>query len=184
MHSNIKHEHNVAQIKLWKKKLLNENTEYSDISAITTYLLNVENWGYYELVLFNNNLNFFTRDHLKILYRIGKKKSKLFNDLTKIKKIDETITLNLLEIFIERNYLDDASRLIQFIEESVDFKVYKNKIRFTFLYGKYQLKTSEIEQGKANCKKVLEIFMLLQDTDNYSLYSSEYEKVLATIELE
>ena len=149
------HKLNTILIKIRLQDLSGEKyyTE-KDIRYLSDYLLSVEYWGYYELLLFMNTLDVLNHSLFMILSREMVRRSDFYKDIPNNRRLISTMLLNGYITCIEKNELTDASyfeKQLQhcfFIEtemyEQIVFKYAKNFL----YYRKTQKKEALIEMKK------------------------------------
>ena len=103
------HQLNTILIKIRLQDLSGE-TYYSekDVQILIDYLVSVENWGNYELLLFGNTLDHFNHDTFIILAREMIRRSDYYRELPSNRRLISHMTLNTYITCIERNKLIDA----------------------------------------------------------------------------
>lgn len=73
------------------------------LSILKKYLLDCEEWTYYELVLFTNSLDFFPEELISLLYKRTRKKLEVFSHLRKYSNEVFALLSNILVVFINKN---------------------------------------------------------------------------------
>lgn len=125
---------------------------------VWSYLIGVENWGYYELTLFNNLIAIFDDKQLPFLSRMALKHAEFYKEVSSIHQEYCQIILNLITIYIEKNQLRLAKQhldhLYQRLEKS-ELLYEKNKLNF--LYGIYLIKSGKKEIGIDKAQQAIEI---------------------------
>lgn len=96
------------------------------LDILKKYLLECEEWTYYELVLFTNSLDFFPEELIIILYERTKKKLEKYNLLRKYNNEVFSLLSNILVIFITKN--DYKNCTFFFNELSNSISETKNKM--------------------------------------------------------
>ncbi|WP_034298401.1 Rgg/GadR/MutR family transcriptional regulator, partial [Alkalibacterium sp. AK22] len=79
----IKYLHYSTLCSLTISSVSNSPTNTEDLNILKNYLLECEEWTYYEVVLFTNSLDFFSEDLILLLYKRTKDKLKYFSELKK-----------------------------------------------------------------------------------------------------
>lgn len=73
------------------------------LNVLQNYLLNCDDWTYYELVLFTNLIDFFSFEVINVLYKRAKKKLIYFNKIKKYRNELFSLITNILVLHIEEN---------------------------------------------------------------------------------
>ena len=104
----------------------------SELKLLTKYLLNVENWGHYELVLFNNTFFLYDINTILILFKKAKKTSEHYKDLFHHTQELFKLYSNIILYFLEKQKVSSA---IEIIDNLIDLKISEEQ-----LYEKFILK--------------------------------------------
>ncbi len=89
-----------------------ENIKYNNnsLEILKTYLLNCDDWTYYEIVLFTNLLDFLPLNLINILYKRAKRKLIYFKKIKIYRNDLFSLITNILVLYIKENNVT-ASRL-------------------------------------------------------------------------
>lgn len=95
--------HYSALCELTSNYISGTQSDKKSLDILKTYLLECEEWTYYELVLFTNSLDFFSEELIIILYERTKKKLEEYTLLKKYNNEVFSLLSNILVIFITNN---------------------------------------------------------------------------------
>jgi Rgg/GadR/MutR family transcriptional activator len=150
-----------------------ENKKDSSKSAtLKKYLLNVETWGHYELVLFNNTFFLYDADIIQILFNQAKKVTSIYSAL--FHHIQEAIKLhsNVILYFLERNAPELAIGVINNLKEieTTNEQVYeKLLIKYWDIVKEYLV--GEKQHAEKELCKLLDFLDFIDNTEyRSSLY--------------
>lgn len=90
------------------------------LEQIKNYLFNCEDWTYYEIVLFTNTLDFFSKETIGVLYKRTKKKLKYFSNLRIHNNEVFVLISNILVTSIENNDLESCKYFYNELIKSMD----------------------------------------------------------------
>ncbi|KPN96720.1 helix-turn-helix domain-containing protein [Lysinibacillus sp. ZYM-1] len=80
---------------------LNGTTEYrEDLDVIQNYLMNCNNWGYYEVTLFTNTLSFYSNELIDLVYSRAKNTLLMLKNIKRYRNEVALMLFNILEIKI------------------------------------------------------------------------------------
>lgn len=133
--ANIKFLHYAAIIHLFQRKLSYQPVSNEHFSIIRDYLVACETWGYYEVVLFTNSLDFFPADLIDALYPTVKLKMTEFNRIRRYKNELFSLISNVLVLYLEKNNADKSAYYYAELESAVsnsDNRMYEHAILLFF----------------------------------------------------
>lgn len=155
----------------------NEGKDPSAQKIILEYLMQVENWGEMELrlyALFGFVLEVETMHHLM---HTALKRSKLYQHIAQDQKLLYIILSNSFSTFLFHGRLDFAEETIELFEtvysENVD--ALSPHTDFMFNKGLLHLKKGEINEGKKQCEKAIEICALFRQKKFEQLFRKRYK---------
>lgn len=131
-------------------------------NELAEYLLGVEKWRYYEVVLFGNSMRALTTDMLKIVTTELMKSPVLSVQIAKSKQMRIQILYNVALTMIEKKELDFAKLLIEETRSSLekDETLILERIKLHYLNGYYMFKSGKTEAGKQLMKESINTFQL------------------------
>lgn len=155
---NERHKHNIILIKQQICFINDMSFNSDDTQSIVKYLFDIDNWGFYELSLFNNSLFFFDMLQAESLSKIAIKKSSTYQTLVKNKHILAIFLMNVITLMLKNNQCSLVWNLISEVDN-----VLKNQInlyeknRLNYLKGVYAIKTGDYNHGIELCKESIAI---------------------------
>ncbi|MFJ8236775.1 helix-turn-helix domain-containing protein [Ureibacillus sp. NPDC094379] len=152
------------------------------VSEISDYLLSIDEWSYYELVIFNNFIYVFQPSTAllmikNILYRADK-----FKDLNSDKNILSFLLFNLIELSINQEQYDYTKQVLdttkEYYAKGTDFF---EKTLILFYEGIILIIDNLISEGVDKCNKALSVFQALGQDYFHSKYKEDLDKLLNKI---
>lgn len=129
-----------------------------DRTYISDYLLSIDTWGYFEIVLFGNSMNLLTMDSMIILSKEILKKTKMYMNLRVNRQEVIRILLNALIYCIEGERYTDSLYFIKTLEDFLKNKdLFYEKTKLLFIRGVFDIKTNKVDIGTDHCKKAIQI---------------------------
>lgn len=117
--NQIKQLHYSALCDLTISYISNNQRNRESLNVLKSYLLECEEWTYYELVLFTNSLDFFPEDLILLLYKRTKKKLEDFSQLRKYNNEVFSLLSNILVVFINKNDINKCNYFYNELKSSV-----------------------------------------------------------------
>lgn len=133
--ANIKFLHYEAIIHLFQRQLSYQDVLDEQFSIIRDYLIACETWGYYEVVLFTNSLDFFPTDLIDALYPTVKLKMTEFNRIRRYKNEFFSLISNILVLYLKKNDAEKSAYYYTELESVVsnsDNRMYEHAILLFF----------------------------------------------------
>ena len=132
-------EHNVIILKQLINYFTNLPFNQTDANSIYHYLLNCEEWHYYELCLFGNSIFFMSLAQVEKLTRTASQKAHKYEKLLLNSSTFALVIMNVIDYFLEANYLAPVASLIKEVDRVLINKRYfftqtKYKFLIIFLY--------------------------------------------------
>lgn len=114
--NNIKYHHYKIMVENMLHILKGESPS-EEFEQLSNYLLNCDSWGYYEIMLFSNSINYFSQDLIDIVF---KRSTSVITDFQLLRRYRNEYAMLLLNI-INKNILETN----YFVAEKY-FKEYEN----------------------------------------------------------
>ncbi|MGE7090387.1 hypothetical protein ACQKII_02785 [Lysinibacillus sp. NPDC048646] len=114
---NIKFLHYRAIIHLLIDDIQNTKLYISEVEILQTYLGTCENWGYYEITLFSNSLNFYSNEFINIVYKRAKKTLLDFQTFKRYRNEVSLMLFNIMEKKISDGDIDGATFYLKELNE-------------------------------------------------------------------
>ncbi|MGO4929331.1 helix-turn-helix domain-containing protein [Fundicoccus sp. Sow4_F4] len=142
-------QHNVIIL----KQRLNQFSDFSfnqtDANSIYHYLINCEEWHYYEICLFGNSAFFMSLPQVEKLTRIASQKAHKYEDLLLNSSTFAIVMMNIVNYFLEADHLAPVSSLIKEVDRVlINQNYFYDKNRLIYLKGIYKIKMGMLEEGK------------------------------------
>lgn len=177
--TNIRHKHNVILLTQLEAIIKNKEPDMILTNEIRDYLFLCDNWGFYELSLFNNFLPYFPRSFIISLAKTIHKKLSTYEGLHPHLNLKVTVTLNILSQLIGWGYPKLVNKLFKMVEQDLEgtTDLYE-KNYYQFLYGKNQMSLGMIELGQKTCKDAIQILEHFGLFKQAKLYQYELERYI------
>lgn len=102
--NNIKYYHYKIMVENMLRILKNESPS-KDFEQLSNYLLNCDSWGYYEIMLFSNSINYFSQDLIDIVFKRSKSIITNFRILRRYRNEYAMLLLNIInKNILESNF--------------------------------------------------------------------------------
>ncbi|WP_208559378.1 helix-turn-helix domain-containing protein [Marinilactibacillus kalidii] len=176
----IKYLHYSALADLTLTYITHENVNEKSFKIIKSYLLDCEEWTYYELVLFTNSLDFFPEELILLLYKRARTKLTSFSQLRKYNNEVFTLILNILVFFIERNNIVKCDYFYNELLQNTSLnnnKMYERTMMIFFENLLFMMKT---KKSNNEVEKIISIFNYLDMPVKAQQCSSLLESVKKT----
>lgn len=174
-HNSKYHHFNVIIIDLIISQIQHKQFKKEYVTELQTYLLNVENWGIYELTLFNNVMFCFPTSVLSLLLDNATKKTIAYRHLPQYEELLMIIICNNLEITLQQKNIVRAEKIVaQFTEIYRDKRISLSNMKFKFLQGILMMYTGNVDAGKKLVVGVIDACYVLGDDEQ----ANSFEKYL------
>lgn len=175
---NFRHLHNSILLRQYRNLFLKLPINKSEIKQLSTYLLNVEMWGIYEVNLYNLCVIFFSNQLNQQLYRIAGKS--LCKFVTRDQYYTNFVRIGF-KILLQTIESDDSSNIaLKIIEEIEDVltgtKYYYEIVKLNFMEGIYLISRGDWEKGRELSLSAIDLMYKLGDEANARAHSRELEK--------
>lgn len=152
---NLRHKHNILLCHLYKSEVTNTPPEKNDWMPIKNYLMGVEDWAYYEFLLYANSLYFLPTEIIELVSKSAYQKGMRYLSLNDNKNGLTDTLLNTIETFINRNETSLVIPYIQLCEtllkspdlmfERVRLMFYKGALKY--LTGNYEFGLNQMDEA-------------------------------------
>lgn len=131
---NIKFYHYYIIVGNILNELTKQPNDENQMKIIRDYLIDCESWGYYELVLFSNTINFYSEEIIDVVFKRAKNQFITYGKIRRYKNELAFLIMNILEILIRGNNLNSA-RL--YYKELIDLQSSNIDIMYITIMIKY-----------------------------------------------
>lgn len=160
---------------------MGEELEEDKLEIIKNYLLECENWGYYEIVLFTNTMDFFSLDIIDIVYKRCKAYLSKYNGSRRYKNEQIIFILNILAISIRipdikrtQFYLDQFKELSSSLLDNIYFKTMEKYFSCLLLI----LKGVNVQEQRNEIQMILDFLSYLGMKIQFQQCKSLYDHVV------
>lgn len=168
---NIRYRYNYIMLSIINDELNNvTTTDKSDIARLTDYLFSIEDWTYYELVLFGNSIPAIPIRTVILLCDELLTKTAFFQKNSSHRKMVIHTLLNASIICLLNDEDEDSYRFQTDIANLINSETYLyEKNVLMYCEGLYLLKQNKATEGTKKVNKALAIF---KDLKSYNLANS------------
>lgn len=177
----IKYLHYHAVISLLINFKSGEDLEAKKLELLKNYLLECESWGYYEIVLFTNTMEFYPLDIIDIVYKRCNSYLLEFKGSRRYKNEQAIFILNILEITVRKSdisrtqyYLKQFKEISSSLLDNIYFKTMEKY--FSCLLS--IIKGEKVIEQKNEIQRILDFLAYLEMKNQYLQCKSLYELVL------
>ncbi|WP_314067577.1 helix-turn-helix domain-containing protein [uncultured Vagococcus sp.] len=159
-----------------------KKTQTCEVELLIDYLFSIEDWTYYEIVLFGNSISAMPIQTIIVLSEELFYKTKTFHTNDKHLKLVLRILLNASLICLLSDENAKSLHFQTYISELINSETYlyeKNLLMFS--HGLYLLKTNHISEGIKKVETALEICRVLNSHKLVESYSTYYHEIMATL---
>jgi Rgg/GadR/MutR family transcriptional activator len=153
------------------------NEEY--IKEIADYLLSIDDWSYYELVILNNFIFLFPPSTAFLMTKNLLNRAEKYNDFNSDTKVMSYLFFNLLEFSIKYDGYEYARVILQtakkYFKESSQFF---EQTLILFYEGMINIIDHSISDGLEKCNKAFTIFQALGHKGIYEKYKDEMDQLI------
>ncbi len=162
---NQKYLHYGAIISLLIDSIQNNFSHKNEKDILQDYLMRCETWGYYELTLFINTLNFYSNELIDTVYRNAKKNLLKYNQLPRYRNEFSILLFNILEKKLSSGYYRNLEK---YLDELTDFKNQNKDVMYyqsmvTYFENLINIiKNNNIEDNVKSIENIISIFKFLK----------------------
>ncbi|QBO36501.1 Rgg/GadR/MutR family transcriptional regulator [Periweissella cryptocerci] len=180
--NDIVHRHRYLTTYLYYQDAIGETVDAEMINELKTYLLNIDDWGRYELRLFNNNLKWFDLEIAELLSKIALDRSQNVWKIKENQNVLVNILLNMAELFLKnRQILSLNTTLSRLSMLMVDGDVSIAKVKFDFLSGMLKIAQNNIEAGKTQAMAAISVLRYFRAYSWAKKFEKAYEELINTV---
>jgi len=176
-------EHNVIILKQLINYFTNLPFNQADANSIYHYLSNCEEWHYYEVCLFGNSLFFMSLAQVEKLTRTASQKAHKYEKLLLNSSTFALVMMNVMDYFLEANYLTPVASLIKEVDRVlINKRYFYDKNRLNYLKGIYKIKMGMLEEGKDLCDEAIRLMSHFGAEDIANILQTELNEILDKLE--
>ncbi|WP_313176530.1 helix-turn-helix domain-containing protein [Streptococcus parasuis] len=151
-----------------------------DLNDLTDYLLSVEYWGYYELLIFSNTLDVLKHDVFMVLAREMSRRSDFYKEIPNNRRLISSMLLNGYITCVERSKYIDALYFEKQLDQCffTETEIYE---RLVFQYAQHLYHHKKEKDCKAiiEMRKCIAAMKLAGSNHLAKTYEGHLEKILA-----
>ena len=160
------------------------NIKKGYIDELADYLLSVDEWCYFELVLFNNFLFIFEPTTALLISENLIKRAIQYKDLKTDSKILSFLLFNLLSISLKIGDIENSKQILntakRYFDESTNFF---EQTLMLYYEGFIEIKMNQTREGNKKCNDALSIFRILGHNNFYNSYKNDMDNILKDLNL-
>lgn len=167
---NIRHLHNKILMEAFLAEMDGQTLSKISKRQILNYLLDIENWGLYEIELFGNFTIFFSPEENHQFVHLLRKKKNHFSSERRYIEIASKLLLNILlkDILLGSKYGDDILKEIEQLLKREGF--YAEKMSAQFFKGILMIQRNQKTDGEKLCNKSIQFFYDFEENHKGKLY--------------
>ncbi|SFH63164.1 helix-turn-helix domain-containing protein [Pisciglobus halotolerans] len=145
---------------------------------VIQYLFNIEIWGNYELMLYANVLSVLPTDTVIALSKEVVKKTSVYSFIPADFVQTVQLLLNTVIVCLDADLLNEALYFVLTIEGmNLEERFFYERTVLTFLKGILKIKNEEVEQGKKEAEKAVQMMYSIGSND----IAINHEEYLAAV---
>ena len=157
------------------------NPMKEDMEFVIDYLLKVDYWGEYELLIFSNLLSSLNHEMSMMLLKEMNRRTDLYREISKNRRIIASMNVNAFIVCIERNKWLDA----HYFEKQLEMTFFKETEiyeRYYFYFAKQMLRYKKDGEDNAiiEMKKIIAGLKLVDCHNIASSFEEELAKILGS----
>ncbi|MBP1044591.1 helix-turn-helix domain-containing protein [Vagococcus sp. BWB3-3] len=180
---NVNNRYNHIMLSIMNDELNDRHTtEDSDIELLTDYLFSIDDWTYYEIVLFGNSISAIPIQTVILLSDEIFHKTKFFQSNNKHRQMVIHVLLNANLICLMNDEIEKSYQFQQEIDNLINSETYlyeKNLLMYS--EGLYLLKTNQIAEGTKKVNKALDICRELKSYKLADSYATYFDEIMASL---
>ncbi|UUX34340.1 helix-turn-helix domain-containing protein [Fundicoccus culcitae] len=182
---NIRHYHNVIILNQRLKKIYGKPFDKEEAKVIFKYLLNSDEWQYYEVSLFGNSTFFMNRSQIENLSHTANKRSLRYDNLQVNSSNYALIMMNVINLFFDQDYLEPIAPLIKDIEYKLSkHNYFYDKNHLNFIKGVYKIRIGQVDEGVELCQESIRLMSHFGASEVANILQLELEALLLRINSE
>ncbi|RBR29373.1 Rgg/GadR/MutR family transcriptional regulator [Enterococcus cecorum] len=173
---------NTIIIKIYLGNLTNKKTHSEeDMEFVIDYLMKVDHWGEYELLIFSNLLSSLNHEMSMMLLKEMNRRTDLYREISKNRRIIASMNVNAFIMCIERNKWLDA----HYFEKQLEMTFFKETEiyeRYYFYFAKQMLSYKKDGEDNAiiEMKKIIAGLKMVDCHNIASSFEEELSKMLGS----
>lgn len=176
---SLRYFHNKKLVEVHKKRITGEPITKKDIDIFWHYLMEVDIWNYYEVVLYNNTMFCYTLDQISFLSKNAYQKLQGYSELGKFHNELILLLINTTMILLENNRYEAAGDFINLSKrESKKTKWLYEINKINFLEGIYYVKTGQEKKGRRLAEKAINTFFELNQDDTANIHQKYFDEAM------
>lgn len=146
---------------------------------ISSYIILIDDWSYYQLILYNNTIRTFNANMINTLSSELLKRSLYYKSIPRNKKLIKEILINTIIVLIDKKEIKYANYFKNALEELLtdETAIYEKTI-FLFVTGALDFHQGDEIEGKRKMKDAIDI---LNKVESYRLaksYQQNYDEIV------
>lgn len=174
---NIRYRYNYTMLSIISDDLNDrQTTSQADIEALTDYLFSIEDWTYYELILYGNSLSAIKTNAMILLSNEVLHKTSYFQNNTTHRRMVIQTLLNTAIVCLLKNELDASQRFQHDVAQLITSEtfLYEKNI-LLYCEGLYLFRKNQCKAGKEKIETALTIFKQLGCHNLATSYSTYFD---------
>lgn len=149
-----------------------------NVGILQHYLLNVEDWGVFEIELFISASMFFSPpDNLQML-RIGYRKSQRLAASAQFRHLQFWLLASDFTVLLARHDLPGAAQVLTMLQQQKSDITLDGNVRVLFFTGWLSIAQGAVTTGEKICRSAIAIFRTLHDSRSERIWQGYLERIL------
>lgn len=179
MTNNERHQHNVIILKQRINNLAGIPYDGKDTKIVFQYLINCDEWNYYEVCLFGNSVFFMGIAQVEKLSLTAYKRSLKYEELLLNSSNFALVMMNVITYFLSKNHFEPVAALFNDVDSVLEGQDYfYDKNQLNYLKGIYKIKTGAIEDGVSMCQEAIRLMSHFGASDIANILQIELDDLL------
>lgn len=148
-------------------------------AKISSYLILIDDWSYYQLILYGNTIRALKTEMINTLSRELLKRSSFYKSIPRNKKLIREILINTIIILIDKKELKYAHFFKNAVQELlIDETAIYEKTIFLFVRGVLDFHSGKELEGKKKMRDAIEIFNKVESYRLAKTYQQNYDEIV------
>lgn len=174
-HQNDTFHHLSLLSNIYRSRITNTQINSTLIQELKKYLLNVDTWTHYEILLFNNSMFIFDIDFIELVLRRAIKGLDRYHPIRNYTSESFAMLSNVLNIYLSSKELHKASKLYKnMLSKELSEELVRERLHLAFYDALLALIIHNDINGHVKIQQVLNVCEFLNMNENYNGYMKLY----------
>jgi len=146
----------------------------SEIGMLSDYLFSIEDWSYYELILYSTTMHVLSLELINTLSKETLLRSSFYKSINKNRELVIAVMINTIIVLTNNKILDRAIYFKNELEALLTETDIFDKILLLFVTGAIDFYNGKEESGKQRMKDAIDIFNKVESYHLAETYGESY----------